>query len=137
MNELTRRTVLAAVATTTACSALPATPVRAAAPASGKQAPGFYRYKLGDYEVTVVNDGVWNRKLEPATVPSTPIAEVQRALAEAFQPTDTLTIPFSPVIINTGTRLIAIDTNTGGRAFPTAGTYMENLAAAGIDPPNV
>jgi glyoxylase-like metal-dependent hydrolase (beta-lactamase superfamily II) len=137
MSELTRRNVLAAAAATAACSALPATPVGAAAPASGKQAPGFYRYKLGDYEITVINDGVWNRKLEAATVPGTPLAEVQRALAEAFQPTETLTIPFSPVIVNTGRRLVAIDTNTGNRAFPTAGTYMENLAAAGIDPASV
>ena len=28
-----------------------------AAPISGKQAPGFYRQKVGDYEVTVVSDG--------------------------------------------------------------------------------
>src|SRR5262245_54715165 len=137
MSKLTRRTVLATAAAAAASPMLAPAPVRAAAPISGNQAPGFYRYKLGDYEITVVNDGVWNRKLEPATVPSTPIAEVQRALAEAFQPTDTLTIPFSPVIINTGTRLIAIDTNTGGRAFPTAGTYIEILAAAVIAPPNV
>jgi len=62
MSNLTRRAVLAAT--------------RAAAPASGKQAPGFYRYKLGDFEITVVNDGVWNRKLEPATVPGTPLVSV-------------------------------------------------------------
>jgi glyoxylase-like metal-dependent hydrolase (beta-lactamase superfamily II) len=133
MSKLTRRTVLAAAAAAAAGSTLAPAPMRAAAPASGKQAPGFYRYRLGDYEITVVNDGVWNRKLEPATVPGTPLAEVQRALAEAFQPTDTLTIPFCPAIINTGAKLIAIDTNTGNRVFPTAGTYMENLAAAGID----
>ena len=30
---------------------------RAAAPAVGKQNAGFYRYKVGDIEVTVVTDG--------------------------------------------------------------------------------
>ena len=30
---------------------------RAAAPTSGTQAPGFYRYKIGTIEITVVNDG--------------------------------------------------------------------------------
>src|SRR5262249_22088513 len=129
MTKLTRRTVLAAAAATAASSTLAGAPVRAATPMSGQQAPGFYRYKLGDYEITVINDGVWNRKLEAATVPGTPLTEVQQVLSEAFQPTETLTVPFNPVIINTGARLIAIDTSTGDRAFPTAGTYMANLAA--------
>src|SRR5204862_7430220 len=111
MTILSRRSLLGSAAAVTATSLI-APMVQAAAPASGKQAPGFYRYKVGDYEITVVNDGVWNRKLESATVPGRPLAEVQQALADAFQPTDTLTIPFSPVVINTGTRLIAIDTNT-------------------------
>src|ERR1700752_2520890 len=33
------------------------TTVHAAALIAGKQAPGFYRYKVGDFEVTVVIDG--------------------------------------------------------------------------------
>src|SRR5262245_4172492 len=133
MSKLTRRTALAAAAAAATSPLLVPAPVRAATPISGKQAPGFYRYKLGEYEITVVNDGVWNRKLEASTVPGTPLAEVQQVLSDAFQPTETLTIPFNPVIINTGARLVAIDTSTGDRAFPTAGTYMANLAAAGID----
>jgi glyoxylase-like metal-dependent hydrolase (beta-lactamase superfamily II) len=133
MSKLTRRTVLATAAAAAASPMLAPAPVRAAAPISGNQAPGFYRYKLGDYEITVVNDGVWNRKLDASIVPGTSVAEVQQVLSEAFQPTETLTIPFNPVIINTGARLVAIDTSTGDRAFPTAGTYMANLAAAGID----
>jgi hypothetical protein len=32
-------------------------PAFAAAPPAGKQAPGFYRYKVGDFEITVVTDG--------------------------------------------------------------------------------
>ena len=38
-------------------------PRAAAAPLVGKQAPGFYRYKVGDIEVTVVTDGVARGKL--------------------------------------------------------------------------
>jgi hypothetical protein len=33
-----------------------AAPAHAAAPAADKQAPGFYRYKVGSYEITVVTD---------------------------------------------------------------------------------
>jgi len=32
-------------------------PVSAAAPVRGQQAPSFYRYKVGDIQVTVVLDG--------------------------------------------------------------------------------
>ena len=32
-------------------------PSPAAAPPAGKQAPGFYRYKVGDYELTQIVDG--------------------------------------------------------------------------------
>ncbi len=104
-----------------------------AAPPAGKQAPGFYRYKVGDYEVTIINDGVWLRALEPSPTPNVPVADLQQALAEAFQPTNAVPYPFNLTIINTGSKLIAIDTGTAGRFTPTAGTFPDNLAAAGID----
>ena len=54
MTELTRRNVLASTLAAGAAAAAPfAAPVRAAAPPAGKQAPGFYRYKVGEYEVSV------------------------------------------------------------------------------------
>ena len=55
MTKLTRRDVLA-TATALGASAIlgPSglSPARAAAPLSGRQAAGFYRYKVGDIEVT-------------------------------------------------------------------------------------
>ena len=140
--ETTRRSMLmgaaavAAVATagTPLISGLPA---RAAAPPAGKQAPGFYRYKVGDYEVTIVNDGVWLRPLEPLPTPNASAADLQKALSDAFLPTNVVPYPFNLTIINTGSKLIAIDTGTAGRFTPTAGTFLENLAAAGVDPSKV
>jgi len=32
----------------------------AAAQQIGKQAPGFYRYRLGDLELTAASDGAWS-----------------------------------------------------------------------------
>ena len=65
MINLSRRAALLGGA---AAAALPpaVTQARAAAPPAGKQAPGFYRYKVGDIEVTVVTDGV-NRFKCPTT----------------------------------------------------------------------
>jgi glyoxylase-like metal-dependent hydrolase (beta-lactamase superfamily II) len=110
------------------------TPARASAPAAGKQVPGFYRYKVGDYEITALNDGVFNSELKDGFIKNATLPDVQKALADAFQPTDVVRIPFTALAVNTGSKLILIDTGTGGRLVPTAGIYMNNLAAAGIDP---
>ena len=61
MTHLTRRALLtgaAAVSAAAVCSACRQLPAHAAAPPAGTQAPGWYRYKVGSIEVTVVTDGV-------------------------------------------------------------------------------
>ena len=55
---LTRRAMLAGTAASAIVPFTAASPARAFAPAAGRQAPGFYRYKVGSSEVTVVTDGV-------------------------------------------------------------------------------
>jgi glyoxylase-like metal-dependent hydrolase (beta-lactamase superfamily II) len=142
MTVLTRRSTLSGAATALAATTLtpfaPNAPASAFAPVAGKQAPGFYRYKVGDYEITIVNDGVWLRSLDPLPTPNVPVADLQKALADSFLPTTAVPYPFNLTIINTGSKLIAIDVGTGGRFSPTtAGTYLDNLTAAGIDPSKV
>lgn len=61
MMQLTRRKLFAGAAAAGAVLAGPSPivlPARAAAPAAGKQNAGWYRYKVGDFEVTVVTDGM-------------------------------------------------------------------------------
>ena len=140
MTELSRRQLLAGTALAAAAATLPQA-ARAAAPQIGQQGPGFYRFKIGDYEVTAINDGTWYRKLDPSFVRNADLPEVQKALADAFLPTDTVPIPFTTLMVNTGSKLIALDTGTGGMMAagpaPQSGTYAANLAAAGIDPKTV
>ncbi len=134
--QLLAGTALAGTALATASTALPKAAL-AAAPQSGQQGPGFYRYKVGNYEVTAVNDGTWFLKLNPGFVRNAEFGDVQKALSDAFLPTDAIPIPFTTLIVNTGTKLIALDTGTGGQLgamAPQSGTYAANLAAAGIDP---
>ena len=42
-------------------------PGQSEAPVAGQQAPGFYRYKIGDIEATAINDG-----RRPSRTPSCP-----------------------------------------------------------------
>jgi glyoxylase-like metal-dependent hydrolase (beta-lactamase superfamily II) len=139
LTDLSRRQLLAGTAIAAVGAALPH-PARAAAPQSGQQGPGFYRFKVGDYEVTAINDGTWYRKLDPTFVRNAELPDVQKALADAFLPTDVVPIPFTTLVVNTGSKLIALDTGTGavlGAMAPQSGTFAANLAAAGIDPKNV
>ena len=61
MTQHTRRGVLTGFAGATAATMFTPfaaySPAFAAAPQASKQAPGFYRYKLGDFEISAVTDG--------------------------------------------------------------------------------
>src|SRR3712207_9326704 len=100
MTEFTRRSTLSAaagLAATALGSGSGATTARAAAPATGTQAPGFYRYKLGTYEVTVVTDGATTSPLADNFVVNQKKDEVNAALAAAHLETDKITISYSPI----------------------------------------
>jgi glyoxylase-like metal-dependent hydrolase (beta-lactamase superfamily II) len=109
----------------------------AAAPLQGAQAPGFYRFKVGEIEVTLVNDGAATRPLAEGFVRNAPLADVQKTLAAAFQPTGTLTIPFTTAVINNGTKLVMIDAGNGEMGAPGTGRWQANFAAAGYTPDQV
>jgi glyoxylase-like metal-dependent hydrolase (beta-lactamase superfamily II) len=136
MTKITRRSLLAGTMLATAATALPGR-AAANAPAAGKQAASIYRYKLGDFEMTAIHDGVWIRPIDEKFVRNVPFDEVQKVLTDAFLPKDKLPIPFTTLLVNTGSKLILLDTGTGGQLTPTAGTMTANLVAAGIDPKRV
>lgn len=141
MTQLTRRGLLAGTAAVTAAAAIgplaTTTPARAATPLAGKQAPSFYRYKIGSYEITAIHDGVWLPDITPTLVRNVSVPEIQKTLSDQFQRTDKMVVPFTPLMVNTGSKLILIDTGTNGRFVPTASSFMDNLTAAGFDPKQV
>ena len=49
-------------------------------------------------------------------------------------PHDRLATPFTALVVNTGGKLVLIDTGTGGQIAPSAGALRDNLVAAGLDP---
>src|SRR5260370_12618455 len=111
--DLTRRHALAGAAALAATPLLPSMPVRAAAPVADKQAPSFYRYKVGDIQVTVVSDGRFTFPLEDTFITNAKKEEVNAALEKAFLPRDVMTIYFAPLVITTRGKLVVIDTGLG------------------------
>ena len=131
MPELSRRTLLAG---TVAALGAPAASAIAAEPPAGAATAGIYRYKIGSYELTALYDGIWYRPITDKFIRNARFAEVEHALDAAFMPHDRLATPFTTLIVNTGNKLVLIDTGTGGQIAPSAGVLRDNLAAAGIDP---
>jgi glyoxylase-like metal-dependent hydrolase (beta-lactamase superfamily II) len=141
MTELTRRSLLTAAAAAAAAAATPLASgreARAAAPLAGTQAPGWYRYKVGDFEITVVADGVNRFKLPDNIVTNVGKDEVSAALAAMHIEPGMFVTPYNPIVVNTGQKLVVIDTGTGQAALAESkgmtGQFLANLAASGIDP---
>ncbi|MCW8087638.1 MBL fold metallo-hydrolase [Sabulicella glaciei] len=126
----------AAIATAMALPAAAQNAPAAAAPPAQAQAPGFYRFKVGNLTVTTVHDGFFRRPVE-GFVRNAPVAEVQEVLRDSFMPTDTLTVPFTLTFVETPRGLVVFDAGTGGQMAPTAGQMGANLRAAGLDPAQV
>src|SRR6201996_7626248 len=143
MTDLNRRQLLAGAAVAGAATALGLPAVEAAAPSAGAQAPGFYRYKVGDYECTSINDGARSFPLPDKFVVNVAKDEALAAADAAYMPKGMVTIPFNPQLINTGKKLVLIDTGNGvANLEPSKGAVgrtLQNLAAAGagVDPKNI
>ena len=85
-DQISRRAALVGAA---AASLLPLASgsAHAAAPLSGRQAPGWYRYKVGSFEVTVVTDGINRFKMANDHVLNRPLADVSAGqVAAHYEP---------------------------------------------------
>jgi glyoxylase-like metal-dependent hydrolase (beta-lactamase superfamily II) len=131
MRPVSRRSLLTSSAFAAAAFAMPAL---AKAPFAGTQGPGVYRLKLGDFQLTALFDGVWYLPIDDKFVRNADAAEVNQALAAAFLPPSVLPISFTALLVNTSSKLVLIDTGTAGQTVDTAGSMLENLRTAGVDP---
>ena len=144
MSELNRRDLLAgaaAIGAAAALSPLGVSTAHAAAQASGAQAPGFYRYKVGSFECTSINDGARSFPMPDTFVKNVPKAEALAAAEAAYMPQGMVTVPFNPQLINTGSKLVLVDCGNGVANLESSkgavGRTLQNLAAAGVDPKNI
>ena len=138
MTDFTRRTMLAGTAAAAAAPLAATSSARAAAPPAGKQVPSYYRYKVGDYELTAILDGVRQVKLDVSPIRNAKLEDVQAVLAASYLPKDQVGYYFHPTLVNTGSKLVLIDTGNGPGSIQTGtGMTPANLAAAGVDPKSI
>src|SRR4051812_12098373 len=142
MPSFTRRKLFATVAAATATTAFsPLLGQIARAATTPGKGTGVYRYKLGDIEVIQLMDGARTFPIADNFIVNASKDEAIKAAAAAYMPEGKLTIPFSPMLLNTGGKLIAIDTGNGLGANAASkgavGQARMNMEAAGIDPKQV
>lgn len=119
----------------TAMGALTATGVWAKAPMVGGQAPGFYRMKLGAYEVTVLNDGSFPMPVDQY-LKGIPPEEITSRMKAAGGDVPQVT-SVNCFLINTGEKLVLVDSGAGGSFGPLANRLVANLKAAGYQPEQI
>ena len=118
-----------------------ATPAHAAASKLGASRPTHYRFKLGDFEVTMISDsdafidGPW-----PLIGGNAVQADVDQLMRDNLLPANKYQPGFTPMVVNTGAELILFDTGNGARGFvprPAGGWLAAQIAPAGFKPEDI
>lgn len=115
-------------------AALACTAASAAAPLAKVQGPGYYRMMLGDFEVTALNDGTVDLPVDKLL--HQPEAKTRKALEKSFLKTP-LETSVNGYLVNTGSKLVLIDTGAAGLFGPTLGKLLSSLKASGYAPEQV
>lgn len=131
--------ILGSAAALAAASPLALGQAQQAAPAATGNTPGnsggFYKFKLGDFTVTVLSDG----QAPPGNAFPNWGANPDRqdvyvaALRDNFLDPARFINNFNPMLIDTGTQRVLIDTGRGGEQ----GQLVTNLARAGYRPQDI
>jgi len=122
----------------TGLAAAAATPAFAKAPQFGVQRPGFYRYRLGGFEVTAILDGFVQFGDLPKTFGVDQVPDDVAALATAnFLPSDKSENQYTPIVLNTGSEVILFDTGNGEGGGPQRGKLRQRMIESGINPEDV
>lgn len=111
------------------------TQAQASAPMATTGNPGYYRFRLGEFEINTISDGTADLPMGKLLA-NVPPKEIKADLDKNFL-SETIETSVDTFLINTGTKLVLIDTGTGGGMGPTAGYMLRHLKAAGYTPDQV
>src|ERR1700693_376836 len=122
--KFSRRFVVGGLVGSTAFS-LARAPGWAKAPLSGHQVIGAYRYPVGSFEVIALNDGAI--ELPVGMFLGADPAEAGKLLAARSLPSDKSPTAVNAFLVNTGDKLVLIDSGSGSLMGPTTGRFAANL----------
>jgi glyoxylase-like metal-dependent hydrolase (beta-lactamase superfamily II) len=106
-------------------------------PMSKDATPGWYRMRLGNFEITALWDGTLEVPVDQIFTKVNP-SRIRALLSRSYVPNNAkLTV--NAFLVNTGTKLVLIDTGTGTSQMfgPNLGNLLSNLQGAGYSPDQV
>src|SRR6201998_1695473 len=100
---------------------------------------GFYRFKIGDFQATVISDGYGELPVGPVFAMNVSEGELAPVLnANFMQPM--VQVTNNVLVVDTGEELILVDTGFGEKIGPSFGNFPgleANLRRAGIAPESI
>src|SRR5581483_12443453 len=101
----------------------------AKAPKLGAAPQYFYRFNVGDAEVTVVSDGALDLGDPKGTFNGVPEDELRKMLTSNFLPANDVVLQQNSPIVNTGDKLVLFDTGLGStKGFgPATGRQQKSM----------
>lgn len=142
--NLDRRQLLAAslgLAAAPALSFATSSNARAAAALLGAAQPKFYRFKLGEFEITTISDSdVFIDGPFPLIGANASEPDVHALMRDNLLPERKYQPGFTPTIVNTGKQLILLDAGNGANGFvprPNGGWLAAQLGPAGFKPEDI
>ena len=111
----------------------------ARAPKVGTQPSYFYRFPLGNAEVTVVSDGPLPLGPPKGTFTGASEDEINKMLTDNFLAPDNIVLEQNSPIVNMGDKLVLFDTGMGtAKNFgPSTGRQQKSMMEAGLKPEDI
>ena len=91
---------------------------------------GSYRFQVGSIRCTVLSDGYFSYPT-PWVFPNLDQEQLSRAIETHRLPREFVLSPYTCLLIETGRRVVLVDTG-GGSAAPASGAIVARLQMAGI-----
>ena len=98
---------------------------------SKDESPGWHRMHLGTFEITALSDGTLDLPVDQL-FPKVDPGRLRSLLARSYLASN-ISLTVNAFLVNTGTRLVLIDTGTGTSQMfgPKLGHLLANLRASG------
>ncbi|MCP5083026.1 MAG: MBL fold metallo-hydrolase [Alphaproteobacteria bacterium] len=131
-----RRRFLQAAGAAAALSSIAPTAALGFTEQKNAQAPGYFRFMLGKFEITMLSDGL-NQTPFRYSASNVPEDELRSYLKALHQPLDARVSHLNVTLINTGEKLVLIDCGSGDNFREGTGKLTESLEGAGYAPEDV
>lgn len=101
-----------------------------------QQAPGFFRFSLGETKITILSDGSLTLPTSSLAV-NVPEAQVKAFLKANYRNREKHYSHTNACLIDTGDERILVDVGSGPSFQQSAGRLLKNLAASGYKPDDI